>query len=181
VPTFHDIGHSTRPIGEFIRLLEEAGIDLVVDVRTVPKSRFNPQFNADALEEALRARSIGYRRMPALGGLRGPRRDGKPSPNGFWENESFRNYADYAGAPPFREGLDELRGLGREHACAIMCAEALWRQCHRQIIVDYLLAAGETVIHIMGDGKLEPARMTEAAFVGPDGVIAYPPAQPSLF
>jgi uncharacterized protein (DUF488 family) len=181
VPAIYDIGHSTRPIGAFIRLLEEAGIELVVDVRTVPKSRFNPQFNADALEEALRGRSIGYRRMPALGGLRGARKDGKPSPNGFWENENFKNYADYAETRPFREALNELRGLGRERACAIMCAEALWWQCHRRIIADHLLAAGETVIHIMGDGKLESAQMTEAAVVGPDGVITYPPAQASLF
>ncbi len=178
---FYDIGHSTRPIGDFIRLLEEAGVERAVDVRTIPKSRFNPQFNADALEGALRARSISYRRMPELGGLRRPRKDGRPSPNGFWENETFRNYADYAATPPFRAALDALRGLGREHACAILCAEASWRHCHRQIIVDYLLAAGETAIHIVGGGKLEPARMTEAAVLCPDGVIAYPPAQPSLF
>jgi uncharacterized protein (DUF488 family) len=181
VTAFYDIGHSTRPIGDFIRLLEEAGVELAVDVRTIPKSRFNPQFNADALEEALRGRSIVYRRMPDLGGLRVARKDGQPSPNGFWENENFRNYADYAATPPFHAALRELRDLGHEHACAILCAEALWRQCHRQIIVDYLLAAGETVIHIVGEGKLEPARMTEAAVIGPDGVIAYPPAQPSLF
>jgi uncharacterized protein (DUF488 family) len=180
VTAFFDIGHSTRPIGEFIRLLQEAGIDLVVDVRTVPKSRFNPQFNAGALAKALAERSIGYRPLPELGGLRKPRQDGRPSPNGFWENENFKNYADYAETPPFKAGLGELRALGRAHACAIMCAEALWWQCHRRIIADYLIAAGETVTHIMGDGKLEPARMTEAAVVGPDGVIAYPPAQPSL-
>jgi uncharacterized protein (DUF488 family) len=181
VAAIYDIGHSTRPIGDFIRLLEESGIDLVVDVRTVPKSRFNPQFNADALAEALLSRAIGYRRMPDLGGLRGPRKDGRPSPNGFWENENFKNYADYAGSPPFMAALRELRDLGRAHTCAILCAEALWWQCHRRIIVDYLLAAGETAIHIMGEGKREPAQMTEAAVVGADGVIAYPPAQPSLF
>lgn len=180
MPAFYDIGHSTRPIGEFIRLLEEAGVDLVADVRTIPKSRFNPQFNADALAEALAARAIGYRRLPDLGGLRGPRRDGQASPNGFWENEAFRNYADYAGSPPFMAGLRELRDLGRAHDCAILCAEALWWQCHRRIILDYLIAAGESAIHIMGDGKQEQAQMTEAAVVGPNGVIAYPPAQASL-
>ncbi len=177
----YSIGHSTRPIGDFIQLLEHAGIDFIADVRTVPKSRFNPQFNADALAAWLAARSIGYRGIPELGGLRGPRRDGLPSPNGFWENGNFKNYADYAGSPPFCAGLRELRDLGHAHTCAIMCAEALWWQCHRRIVADYLIAAGETVIHIVGDGKQEPGRMTEAAAVGPDGVIAYPPAQPSLF
>jgi uncharacterized protein (DUF488 family) len=181
MPPIYSIGHSTRPIGEFIRLLEETGVDFVADVRTVPKSRFNPQFNADALAEALAAHSIGYCRIPELGGLRGPRKDGRPSPNGFWENENFKNYADYAGTPPFWAGLRELRDLGRSQTCAMMCAESLWWQCHRRIIVDYLLAAGETVAHIVGEGKLEPARMTEAAVVGRDGVITYPPVQASLF
>jgi uncharacterized protein (DUF488 family) len=180
VTAIYTIGHSTRPIGAFISLLEEAGIGLAVDVRTVPKSRFNPQFNADVLAASLAERSIGYRRIPELGGLRGPRRDGKPSPNGFWDNEKFKNYADYAETAPFKAGLNELRALSRDRVCVIVCAEALWSQCHRRIIVDYLLAAGETVIHIMGDGKQEPAQMTEAAVAGADGGIAYPPIQGRL-
>ncbi len=178
--TFYTIGHSNRPLDEFIRLLQQAKIDLAVDVRTVPKSRHNPQFNADSLPQALRDVSIGYRHMPALGGLRSKRTDQGPSPNGFWDNENFRNFADYTATASFRSGLEELRALGHSHTCAIMCAEAVWWQCHRRIITDYLLAAGETVIHIMGEGHLEPARMTDAAVIGADGVITYPAAQGSL-
>ena len=176
----YTIGHSNRPLDEFIRLLQEAGVDLVVDVRTIPKSRHNPQFNADALEHALHGAGIGYKRIPELGGLRSRRKDQGPSPNGFWENENFRNYADYTATPAFAAGLDELRRLGEARTCAIMCAEALWWRCHRRIITDYLLAAGETVIHIMGEGKLEPAQLTDAAIIGQDGIIAYPAAQGHL-
>ncbi len=176
----YTIGHSNRPLDEFIRLLQEAGVELVIDVRTIPKSRHNPQFNADALEHALQGAGIGYKRIPELGGLRSRRKDQGPSPNGFWENENFRNYADYTATPAFAGGLDELRRLGEARTCAIMCAEALWWRCHRRIITDYLLAACETVIHIMGEGKLEPAQLTDAAIIGQDGVITYPAAQGRL-
>ena len=178
--TFYTIGHSTRPIEEFIRLLKEVSAQLAIDVRTVPKSRYNPQFNTEALAPALESAGIGYRHMPALGGLRHAKKGAIPSPNGFWDNENFRNYADYTATEEFRRGLDELRALGRDRICAIFCAEALWWRCHRRIVTDYLLAAGDTVIHIMGEGHLEPARMTEAAVIGADGVITYPPAQGGL-
>jgi uncharacterized protein (DUF488 family) len=181
VAEFYTVGHSNRPSTEFIRLLQEARVDLVIDVRTIPKSRHNPQFNADALEDALQRVAIGYKRIPELGGLRSRRKDQGPSPNGFWENENFRNYADYTVSPDFKAGLLELRRRGEAHNCAIMCAEALWWRCHRRIITDYLVAAGETVTHIMGDGKLEPAQITEAAVIGRDGVITYPAAQGHLF
>ena len=177
---FYTIGHSNRPLTEFIALLQEAGAGLLIDVRTIPKSRHNPQFNADALDHALRAAGIGYKRIPELGGLRSRRKDQGPSPNGFWENESFRNYADYTATPAFKAGLGELQALGRTNACAVMCAEAVWWRCHRRIIADYLLVAGEAVTHIMGDGKLEPAQITEAAIIGGDGVITYPAAQGHL-
>ncbi len=177
---FYTIGHSNRPIADFLSLLQRAGAEILADVRTIPKSRHNPQFNADALEAALRGAGIAYRPMPALGGLRGARKGQGSPPNGFWENGSFRNYADYTATAEFRQGLDELRSLGRDHICAIMCAEAVWWRCHRRIITDYLLAAGETVIHILGEGNLEPARLTEAAVIGPDGVITYPAAQGGL-
>ncbi len=176
----YTIGHSNRPSDEFIRLLQEAGVDLVIDVRTIPKSRHNPQFNADVLEQALHGAGIGYKRIPELGGLRSRRKDQGPSPNGFWENENFRNYADYTATPAFAAGLDELRRLGEARNCAIMCAEALWWRCHRRIITDYLLAACETVIHIMGEDKLEPAQLTDAAIIGQDGIITYPAAQGHL-
>jgi uncharacterized protein (DUF488 family) len=177
---FYTIGHSNRPLDEFIRLLQEAGVNLLVDVRTIPKSRHNLQFNGDALEHALRGVGIGYKRIPELGGLRSRRKDQGSSPNGFWENESFRNYADYTATPAFHAGLLELRRLGEAQACAIMCAEAVWWRCHRRIITDYLLAAGEAVTHVMGGGKSEPAQLTEAAIIGGNGVITYPAAQGRL-
>ena len=171
---FFTVGHSTRSVAGLASLLREAGAELVADVRTIPRSRANPQFNADTLPEALAAFDIAYRPIPRLGGLRGRRMGAGPSPNGFWENESFRNDADYALTPPFREGLAELLALGRERVCAVMCAEAVWWRCHRRIIADYLLVEGETVLHIMGPGKIEPARMTPAAVRRADGALAYP-------
>lgn len=173
---FFTIGHSTRSVAEFAALLQEAGCDLVVDVRTVPRSRTNPQFNGDTLPAALAAFGIGYRHLAALGGLRGRRKDAPPSPNGWWENASFRNYADYAASPPFRAGLQALRALGESHRCAIMCAEAVWWRCHRRIIADYLLLEGEPVFHIMGHGKIEPATPTPAALRQADGTLVYPPS-----
>jgi uncharacterized protein (DUF488 family) len=177
---FYTIGHSNRAIGEFIAMLQQVDVTLLIDVRTIPKSRFNPQFNENALARSLQDAGISYKRIPELGGLRHRRKDAAPSPNGYWENESFRNYADYTATAEFRAGLARLRELGAENVCAIMCAEAVWWRCHRQIIADYLIAAGETVIHIMGEGKLEPAHMHEAAVVGVDGVLTYPASQGQL-
>ncbi len=172
---FLTIGHSTRTLEEFTALLREAGADVVVDVRSVPRSRTNPQFNHDSFPGALAECQIAYRHIAALGGLRGHRRGAPPSPNGFWENASFRNYADYAMTPPFRDGLAELRAMADGRTPAIMCAEAVWWRCHRRIIADYLLAAGETVLHIMAPGHVDPAHMTEAAQVQEDGSLVYPP------
>ena len=171
------IGHSTRECAELTALLGEVGIDLLADVRSVPRSRTNPQFNADALPGALAATGIDYRHLPALGGLRGRRKDGAPSPNALWRNDAFRNYADYAATGPFRAGLDELTALSRDHRCAIMCAEAVWWRCHRRIIADYLLADGIEVAHIMGPRKIEPATLTPGARRLPDGALLYPAAQ----
>jgi uncharacterized protein (DUF488 family) len=109
-----------------------------------------------------------------LGGLRGRRKDRPQSPNIFWDNASFRNYADYAGTEPFREGLQTLRKMGQQQTCAIMCAEAVWWRCHRRIIADYLLAAGETVFHILSLKKIEPASLTPAARIMADGTLIYP-------
>jgi uncharacterized protein (DUF488 family) len=178
--TFYTVGHSTHTVEEFIRLLSQVGTELAIDVRTVPRSRYNPQFNTEELPQPLSAARIGYRHMPPLGGLRHPKKGAAPSPNRFWENENFRNYADYTATPEFQAGLEDLRALGHEQVCTIFCAEAVWWKCHRRIIADYLLAANETVIHIMGEGHLDPARMTEAAVIGADGVITYPAAQGDL-
>ena len=114
-----------------------------VDVRTMPRSRTNPQFNLETLPEGLAPWQIGYKHMAELGGLRGKQRLAEPSPNAYWRVRSFRNYADYALTEPFASGLAQLREQGSRHRCTIMCAEAVWWRCHRRIITDYLLAAGE--------------------------------------
>lgn len=173
-PPFFTIGHSTRTIEDFIELLRAPQIQLVVDVRTVPKSRANPQFNEDRLVAALATAGIAYERLAALGGLRGRTRDLSSDANGLWENQSFHNYADYALSAPFHAGLRQLREDGHLRRCAIMCAEAVWWRCHRRIIADYLVAAGETVFHIMGPDRLEAAHLTPGAIVGPDASITYP-------
>jgi uncharacterized protein (DUF488 family) len=177
---FFTIGHSTRPIGEFVGLLNDAHVRLVIDVRTVPRSRTNPQYNLDTLPETLAEFQIGYEHIAALGGLRPRSRDVAGETNGFWENQSFHNYADYAMSEEFRAGLARLRELGHARTCVIMCAEAVWWRCHRRIITDYLIAAGEEVFHILGPTHIDQARMTPAAKPGPAGTITYPP-KTSLF
>jgi len=167
------IGHSTRSVVELVGLLRQAGVDLLVDVRSVPRSRTNPQFNTDALPDALAGTGIDYRHIRALGGLRHKPKDAPPSPNTLWRSDPFRNYADYALTEPFRAGLAELRGLAQQHVCAIMCAEAVWWRCHRRIVADSLLAGDVPVAHIMGAGKIEPARLTLGALPQPDGTILY--------
>jgi uncharacterized protein (DUF488 family) len=173
----YTIGHSTRSAEELIAMLRDAEVDLLVDIRTVPRSRFNPQFNVDVLPQTLAAAGIGHRHMPALGGLRHRPKGAPPSPNGLWRNEAFQAYADYALTAPFRAALEELRALVRHHRCAIMCAEAVWWRCHRRIVADYLIAAGEDVRHIMDHGKTEPASLTPGAAPLADGTILYPAAQ----
>lgn len=177
----HTIGHSIHAIDSFIGLLAGAGVTLLVDVRSVPRSRRNPQFNVDALPGSLAEAGIDYRHLKALGGLRGRRSSDTPSPNTYWTVSGFRNYADYALTPPFHEGLADLTALAERVATGIMCAEALWWQCHRRIVADYLLAAGVEVVHILSSGKHEAAKLTAAAVPQPDGTLHYPPDQPKLF
>jgi len=172
MPAFFTIGHSTRSIDDFVALLRSAGVELVADVRAIPRSRTNPQFNLEALPASLAAAGIGYEHLPALGGRRG--RSAAGSSNDFWQKASFRNYADYAATAAFRAGLARLRELGSRQACAVMCAEAVWWRCHRRIIADYLLAEGETVFHILGPAHIEPARSTPSARRMPDGTLIYP-------
>jgi uncharacterized protein (DUF488 family) len=175
---FFTIGHSTRTIPEFVELLEASRVDLVVDVRSIPRSRTNPQFNGDALPEALKPWRIGYQRIAALGGRRSRSRNVDPSLNAFWRVSGFRNYADYALTTPFAEGLAELRQLGEQHRCVIMCAEAVWWRCHRRIITDYLLSEGEQVMHILGPGHVDEASLTPGAVVRKDGAVVYPAEAP---
>jgi uncharacterized protein (DUF488 family) len=178
---FFTIGHSTRPIEEFTALLTAAETQLVVDVRTVPRSRTNPQFNRDALPASLAARGIAYEHLAALGGLRGIQRDVSPAVNAFWENASFHNYADYAMSEEFRSGLRTLRDLGKTARACVMCAESLWWRCHRRIIADHLIAAGEDVFHILGEDHIERAHLTPAAQFGPRETLTYPKGPPESF
>jgi uncharacterized protein (DUF488 family) len=166
------IGHSTRPIGELVELLAAAGVATLADVRTIPRSRANPQFEGKALARALSAAGIGYAHLAALGGLRRPRKD---SPNGAWRNTSFRGYADHMQTPQFEEGLCQLRALAREGPVAVMCAEAVPWRCHRSLLADALHARGVVVEHIVGRGRTRPHRVTPFARI--EGRrVSYPPA-----
>jgi uncharacterized protein (DUF488 family) len=168
------IGHSVRPLGVFIDLLKAAEVRLVVDVRAIPRSRTNPQYNGDTLPSSLSEFRIGYEHIAELGGRRGRQPNVPSATNAFWENQSFHNYADYAMGEDFHAALEKLRQLGHSERCAIMCAETLWWRCHRRIISDYLIAAGEAVFHILGPGHVARAFITTAAKLSPDGVLTYP-------
>ena len=168
--TIFTIGHSTHPIDEFIALLKTYGIEQLVDVRTVPKSRHVPQFNSEALAEALGKQGIAYVHLKALGGLRHAKKD---SINTGWRNASFRGYADYMASNEFEQGIDRLIGLAKAKRTVIMCAEAVPWRCHRSLIGDALLARGITVEDIMSATSVRPHKLTEFAKV--DGQqITYP-------
>lgn len=171
---FFTIGHSDHSLDDFIGLLNGAGIGVIADVRKMPRSRTNPQFNEATLPESLAAVHIGYEHEAALGGLRGRTRTVPEDVNGFWTNQSFHHYADYALGAEFHAGLGRLIELGRARRCAVMCSEAVWWRCHRRIIADYLIARGETVFHIMGAGRIEPARLSAGAVMQADGTLVYP-------
>jgi uncharacterized protein (DUF488 family) len=171
--TVYTVGHSIRTVAEFGALLRSSAIEAVADVRSIPRSRTNPQFNFDVLPVSLAEFGIAYQHFPELGGRRHHPRGAPPSSNTFWRNASFRNYADYATTDTFRAGLSRLCELAAERRCAIMCAEALWWRCHRRIISDYLLAQGVPVVHIMGPGKTEPATLTTDAHRQSDGTLVY--------
>jgi uncharacterized protein (DUF488 family) len=171
---FFTIGHSTRTISEFVHLLQIADIRIVLDVRTIPRSRTNPQYNQEALPHALAEFQVQYEHVAALGGRRGKSHDVPPETNAFWMNQSFHNYADYALGTSFRAGFDRLREVGQTYRCAIMCSEAVWWRCHRRIITDYLLSAGEDVFHIVSEGRIDAATLTSAAVHHADGTLTYP-------
>lgn len=171
---FFTIGHSDRSLENFIGLLQDAGVRLLADVRKLPGSRAHPRFDEMPLKEALRAVGIDYRRFAALGGLRGRSREVAPGINGYWTNQSFHNYADHALSPAFHEGIEALLAQGRAQRTAVMCSEAVWWRCHRRIVADYLIANGRAVFHIMGEGRLEAARLTSGAVIEPDLSIRYP-------
>lgn len=177
---FFTVGHSTRSIEEFVGILRSLDITLVVDIRTVPRSRANPQFNKETLPKSLAASGISYEHVPALGGLRGKNKTVAREVNGFWTNDSFHNYADYALSAEFQAGVTHLVELGRQRLSAAMCSEAVWWRCHRRIVADYLLAREETVLHVMGKGRADPARLTPGAVVQADRTVNYPPGDEEL-
>lgn len=176
LPVF-TIGHSTRPIAEFVQLLEMAKMESVIDVRSIRRSRTNPQYNAETLPRSLAEFGIGYTPIPELGGRRSRQKSVPPQVNGYWRNRSFHNYADFAMSAEFAIGLQRLLKLSADAVCAVMCAEAVWWRCHRRIIADYLLLHGRAVFHLMEKERVEPASMTPAALVR-GKVLAYP--QPAI-
>lgn len=165
------IGHSTRPVPEFIEIIRAYGIRKVVDIRTIPKSRHNPQFNKDTLKESLKAVKIGYLHMKGLGGLRHALKD---SPNAGWENASFRGFADYMQTEEFKENLEKLIELAEKGATVVMCAETVPWRCHRSLIGDALFVRGVRVRHIMSAGSSRDHSLTPWAKVK-GRKITYPP------
>src|SRR5229473_3260331 len=158
----HTIGHSTHPIEEFLDLLQSHSIAQLIDVRTIPRSSRNPQFNSEALAASLAAKAIAYKHMPELGGLRRARPD---SINTAWRNASFRGYADYMQTPEFQEAVQTLIDDAASTPTAIMCAEALPWKCHRSLIADALLARGIRVLDILSPIKATPHALTPFARV----------------
>ncbi len=171
--TIYTVGHSTRTLAEFVSLLRSVDIDTVVDVRSIPKSRRNPDYNLERLPTALGTRGIAHEHIAELGGRRGKARDVPPQLNAFWENQSFHNYADHALSEGFDAGLRRLLELVPSHRCVIMCSEAVWWRCHRRIIADYLMAREQDVLHLMGPNRATPAQLTPGAVVDGDRVL-YP-------
>lgn len=171
---FMTIGHSNRSLSEFMDMLREAGVRLLVDVRSFPRSRANPVFNIDAFPEALAQVQIAYRHCPDLGGRRKKQPDVDEHVNALWRVQSFHNYADYALGAEFAAALEELLRLGRDQTLALMCSEAVWWRCHRRIITDHLLLNGHPVDHLMGPGQIDHASPTPGAIRRADGKIVYP-------
>src|SRR5450755_2448662 len=168
--SIYTIGHSTHPIEEFLDVLRAYNIQLLADVRTVPRSRKNPQFGIELLPGELESAGISYLHLKSLGGLRHAARD---SSNTGWRNASFRGYADYMATDGFRQGLDELEALARRQCSAIMCAESLPWRCHRWLIADALTVAGWQVYHIMSKKSARLHELTKFLHVE-NGALTYP-------
>jgi uncharacterized protein (DUF488 family) len=154
------VGHSTRSAEELVELLHAHGIRTLVDIRTVPRSRTNPQFNQDTLPKTLAKADVRYVHLPRLGGLRRARKD---SPTNAWRNASFRGYANYMLTDEFAQGLEELRALTEDGPLALMCAEAVRWRCHRSLVADALYARGVVALHITGRTRADPHKLTPFA------------------
>jgi uncharacterized protein (DUF488 family) len=178
MPAMFTIGHSNHPIDKFLELLKQHAIEELVDIRRFPGSRKHPHFNREPLQEALGRSGIAYRWIESLGGRRRAT-PGAASENLAWRNASFRNYADYMGTEPFREGVETLVQAAASRRTAMMCAEGLWWQCHRRLVSDYLTARGVLIEHILPNGQLKPHILTSGAVVV-DGRVTYP-ASKTLF
>lgn len=166
------IGHSTHPLDRFLALLNQHGIEALVDIRRFPGSRKYPHFSRDNLAAALPTAGLEYLWFEALGGRR-KKEAGGPSHNLGLRNESFRNYADYMLTPQFQDAVDQLLEIGNRKRTTFMCAEGLFWQCHRRLVSDFLLSKGITVEHIMSSGELRPHTLTEGARIGSNG-LSYP-------
>jgi uncharacterized protein (DUF488 family) len=169
-PQIYTIGHSIHPAEQFLALLRAHEVRQVADIRTVPQSRRHPQFNREALDAYLHAHGIGYRHFPALGGLRRPRPD---SVNTGWRHPSFRGYADHMETAEFSAGVEALLAFAEAARTAVMCAEAVWWQCHRQLLSDALLAHGVAVRHILSAAEPKPHRLSDFARLN-NGRVSYP-------
>lgn len=174
-PAIFTIGHSTRSFDELVAILRAHGVERLVDVRTVPRSRYNPQFNREVLGKALHSRRLGYRHLKDLGGLRRAHAD---SVNAGWRNASFRGYADYMQTPAFDAALAHLIELAKEKPTAIMCAEAVPWRCHRSLIADALTVRGYEVRNIMSVMSAKPHELNPMARVQ-GRRITYPAADRS--
>lgn len=172
---FATIGHSNRTVDTVINMLREANINIVVDVRSFPKSRSTPDFNDDTFPKVLVEHGIDYLHMLALGGRRPKQPDIDEETNGYWKVRGFHNYADYALGSDFQQAFRKLVNLGRDQSVVLMCSEAVWWRCHRRIITDYLLLNGYEVLHLMAPGRSQKARPTESAKWREDRTIVYPP------
>ncbi|HET6231504.1 MAG TPA: DUF488 domain-containing protein [Longimicrobiaceae bacterium] len=170
------VGHSTRSIEEFLELLRENGVELLVDVRRFPGSRRFPQFGSEALAAALREAGIAYVHEPEMGGRRAPAKtaDLSPSPNGAWRSAAFRAYADHTATPAFQAALQRLVDASQTMRPTVMCAEAVPWRCHRQLIADALVARGIRVLNIIGPGGATPHERSPHAVVLPGARVVYP-------
>ena len=172
--TFYTIGHSTRSLDELSKMLQSADIELLIDVRSFPRSRTNPVFNIDTFPQALSQVGIRYQHYPDLGGRRPKQKQVDEHINNLWRVQAFHNYADYALSDTFQAALDQLIQLGEKQRLTLMCSEAVWWRCHRRIITDYLLLRGDRVEHIMGVGRLDHAKPTPGAELNSQGKVIYP-------
>lgn len=165
--TLFTIGHSNRTYAEFVAALRAHGVTMLVDIRHFPRSRANPQFNADALATKLPRAGIRFGELRDLGGRRPTSKTAKPERNAGWQHRAFKNYADYAESAAFQRALRRLLALTAKQTCAIMCAEVLWWRCHRRIVADYALTRGVKVFHIFTAAKVERATRTPFARLDP--------------